>query len=303
MSTYTVERLANRGARHAFALLLQHIRSGDEPFVTYGTVARLLETKLRIPRVFPTHVGAVAGTMMDRIEAEDPDAPLINALVTRPSGIPGKGFGGYYDRRLREPGGRTWNKLSRSRKLEIVAQVRADVRRFDSWDSLYARLFGSPPPRMPRPKRYRERDGKPPETGRPLGVGESEEHRRLKEWAARNPVALGLARSMKGMEERGLLSGDRIDVLFSDGASFVAVEVKSTLSTDDDLQRGVYQCVKYRAVVEAQERPVPLSVRAMLLTERELPDELKARARELGVMLKVHALNPPRPDRTAAGRR
>jgi len=295
MSTYTVDRLARRGARHALALLLQHIQSGDEPFVTYGAIARLLEMRLRIPRVFPTHIGSVAGTMMDLIEEEDPDAPLINALVTRPNGVPGKGFGGYYNRRIRRDGERTWDKLSRGRKLEVVAEVRAQVRRYRDWDALYVRLFGAAPPPTPKPRRYRERDGKPPETDRPIGVGESDEHKRLKDWAVKNPVALGLAHAFKGTPEKGLLSGDRVDVLFTDGASFVAVEVKSILSTDDDLRRGVYQCVKYRTVVEAQESPVSVSVRALLLTERELPEDLKTRARELGVLYKVHTINKPRP--------
>lgn len=294
MSTYTVDRLAQRGACFALALLLQHIRDGDEPFVTYGGIARLLEVKLRIPRVFPTHIGSVAGTMMDLILREDPDAPLINALVTRPNGIPGKGFGGYYDRHIRHDGERTWDKLPLSRKMKVVADVRAEVRRYLKWDELYAELFGAAPVKASKTKRFKERDGKPAETDRPLGKGESLEHKQLKEWAVENPVALGLAKGFVGTPERGLLSGDRIDVLFTDGASFVAVEVKSILSTDDDLRRGVYQCVKYRAVVEAQERPVAVSVRTMLLTERELPDDLKTRARELDVLLKVRSINSPR---------
>jgi hypothetical protein len=300
MRTYSVPRLSARGARHALALLLQHIHSGDEPFVTYGAIARLLEARLKIPRVFPTHVGAVAGTMMDLIEEEEPDAPLINALVTRPNGIPGKGFGGYYDRRIRRDGERAWVNLSRGRKLDVVAQVRAQVRRYPDWNALYAKLFGTAPPEAPKPRRYRERDGKPAETTRPIGAGESDEHKRLKDWAVRNPAALGLAQAFKGTPEKALLSGDRIDVLFTDGASFVAVEVKSTLSTDDDLRRGVYQCVKYRAVVKAQESPVSVPVRAMLVTERELPEDLKTRARELGVLLRVHEINPRRPRRTPA---
>lgn len=293
MSTYTVDRLARRGARYALALLLQHIRDGDEPFVTYGAIARLLEMKLRIPRVFPTHIGSVAGTMMDLLLDEDPDAPLINALVTRPNGIPGKGFGGYYNSRIRRDGERTWDKLPLRRKLKVVAEVRAEVRRYPNWSALYAELFGAAPPKAPKAKRYKERDGKPAETDRPFGKGESPEHKRLKDWAVENLVALGLAKGFEGTPEKGLLSGDRIDVLFTDGASFVAVEVKSILSTDDDLRRGVYQCVKYRAVVEAQERPVAVSVRTMLLTERDLPDDLKTRARELDVLLKVHAINSP----------
>lgn len=293
MATYTVPKLAKRGARYAYQLLLQHVRDGDEPFVTYGAIARLLEEKLHIPRVFPTHIGWVAGEMMDRIESIDPDAPLINALVTRPTGIPGRGFGGYYDRILKPAGERGWKHLSDRRKLDVVAEIRGDVRAYPDWDKVYRAIYGGDPPRKPRPKKFTEKDGKPPETARAPGAGESDEHRRLKEWAVQNPQALGLAHAMKGTLEKGLLSGDRIDVLFTDGTSFVAVEVKSIRSGADDWQRGLYQCVKYRSVIAAQELPVAANVRALLLTEEELPEELKARARTLGVTLKVHALNPP----------
>lgn len=306
MSTYTVDDLANRGVRHALSLLLQHVEA-DEPFATYGAIARLLEAKLRIPRVFPTHIGAVAGRMMDQIEALDGDAPLINALVTRPNGIPGSGFGGYYDRRFRGPGERHWKALTHKRKLEIVEEIRTDVRRYPNWQKVYRKLFGAAPPSAPN-KRFTEKDGKPPETARPPGANESPEHLKLKKWAAANPVVLGLAASMKPEPEWGLLSGDRIDVMFSDGASFVAVEVKSIRSSDDDLRRGIYQCVKYRAVIEAQELPVVAPVRAMLLSERPLPKELQARARLLDVTLRVRAVNkspcrgrPPRA-RTAGAR-
>ena len=291
MSTYTVDSLSRRGARHALALLLQHIRDGDEPFVTYGSIARLLERRLRIPRVFPTHIGAVAGTMMDAIETVGLGAPPINALITRPSGIPGAGFGGYFDRLWRANGERHWDKLGRRRKLEVLEEVRIAVRQFDNWDAIYRQLYGAGPERVVRRKKFTERDGKPPETSRPSGAGESAEHRRLKDWAMANPGRLGLSSAMIGVPEQSLLSGDRIDVLFSDGANFVAVEVKSILSGEDDWQRGIYQCVKYRAVVMAQERPVPTTVRAILLTEQPLTPELAARARELDVIMRVHALD------------
>lgn len=293
MATYTVPKLAKRGARYAFQLLLQHVRDGDEPFVTYGAIARLLEQKLRIPKVFPTHIGWVAGEMMDRIEAIASGAPLINALVTRPTGIPGLGFGGYYDRILKPAGERGWKNMSDGRKLDVVATIRGDVRAYQGWDKIYRAIYGGDPPRRPRPKKFTEKDGKPPETARRPGASESDEHRRLKEWAVRNPQALGLPSAMKGIPEKGLLSGDRIDVLFTDGTGFVAVEVKSIRSGEDDWQRGLYQCVKYRSVIAAQELPVVANVRALLLTEEDLPEELKARARTLGVALKVHALNPP----------
>ncbi len=292
MATYTVERLARRGARHAFALILQHLRQGDEPFATYGSIARMLEARLRIPRIFPTHIGSVAGTMMDNILTVDPEAPLINALVTRPSGIPGDRFASYYDHYWRDDGERTWEKKSRAQRLAAIDDIRAAVRRYPDWDAVYRQLYGRVPPRMPRPKRFEERDGKPPETARRPGAGESPEHLRLKQWACRNPVALGLPQSMTGKCERPLLSGDRIDVVFHDANRFVVCEVKSCWSGPDDLQRGLYQCVKYRAVLMAQERPVPMSVDAILLTESRLPPEVETRARELDVALKVHRVNP-----------
>lgn len=294
MSTYAIDDLASRGSRYAFALLLQHIRDGDEPFVTYGSIAQYLEKRLHIPKIFSTHIGAVAGTMMDEIETIDTNAPPLNALITRPSGIPGKGFGGYYDRLWRENRSHYWSSLSTDRKLEVVRDIRAAVRVYPHWDSVYRKLYSTGPQRMPRSKSFTEADGKPPESSRAPGVGESQEHRRLKEWAVKNPEKLGLDPKMKGIPEQGLLSGDRVDVLFSDGKSFAAVEVKSILSSEDDWQRGLYQCVKYRAVIEAQERPVTTSVRAILLTERPLTAELKARAQEFYITLKVHALNRTR---------
>jgi hypothetical protein len=301
LSTYDLDDLRQRGPRHALALLLQHVAAGEEPFATYGAVAGLLERKLGIPTIFPTHIGAVAGALMDLVLEEDPDAPLINALVTRPDGLPGRGFGGYYDTYRRPEGARSWKKLSRGRRIEEVEAIRGEVRRYADWSSLYESLFGSPPEPEPVRKKYTERDGKPPETDRPPGGGESQEHQRLKAWACENPAALGLSAGMKGEPEAGLLSGDRIDVLFSSGTHLVAVEVKSILSGEDDWQRGVYQCVKYRAVLEAQNRPGAPQVRALLLTEEKLPPHLRERASLFGVKLKVHRLNESPPKRASAG--
>ena len=291
MPTYDLNDLRKRGPRYALALLLQHVAAGEEPFVTYGAIAELLECRLGIPTIFPTHIGSVAGALMDMVLEEDPGAPLINALVTRPNGVPGRGFGGYYDAYRRRPGARTWKRLSRNQRIEELEAIRGEVRRYPAWRSLYKSLFGSPPQREPVKKKYTERDGKPPETTRPLGRGESAEHKVLKSWACENPAALGLSADMKGDPEAGLLSGDRIDVLFASGSHLVAVEVKSILSGEDDWQRGIYQCVKYRAVLEAQNRPGAPKVRALLLTEERLPPALRERASVLGVQLKVYRLN------------
>lgn len=287
---YTVEWLREVGPRYLLALILEKLETMDEPFVTYGEVAKMLARELDIPNVFSTHPGGVAGSMMDRILEVDENAPPINALVTRASGIPGEGFAGYYDDLWRKSGGRRWLELPPKRMIEVVKEVREAVRDYDGWDDLFEEAFGDRPGPLDS-KVFTEEDGKPPEAAFPRGRGESEQHRRLKEWACANPRALGLGAGFQGFAEQIILSGDRIDVLFRRGAEFVVVEVKSALSSDDDLQRGIYQCVKYRAVLEATAMPVDTKVLAILLSEENLPPRLVQRARILGVVLKVHKIN------------
>jgi len=52
--------------------------------------------------------------------------------------------------------------------------------------------------------------------------------------------------------EYDLLSGDRLDVYFEcKKKKHVAVEVKPSTSPEGDVLRGIFQCVKYQAVMNA----------------------------------------------------
>ena len=70
-------------------------------------------------------------------------------------------------------------------------------------------------------------------------------------------------------------------------ARTVAIEVKSRDSDWADLRRGVYQCVKYRAVIAAQDIRRKPVVECWLVTEEPLPSDLKTLTRLLGVRTKV----------------
>ena len=65
----------------------------------------------------------------------------------------------------------------------------------------------------------------------------------------------------------------------------VAVEVKSRISNNADITRGLFQCIKYQAVLEAMLglEGKQKNVRTVLLLETELPDELKVVQHMLGV--------------------
>lgn len=84
------------------------------------------------------------------------------------------------------------------------------------------------------------------------GGGEGEEHKVLKEYICKHPESLGYSDVVHAETEHILPSGDRLDVYveLSDG-THVAIEVKPSISPDQDVTRGVFQCVKYYAVMEA----------------------------------------------------
>jgi hypothetical protein len=50
-----------------------------------------------------------------------------------------------------------------------------------------------------------------------------------------------------------LSSGDRLDVLFVNAQMRLAVEVKTRGAPAAEIQRGIYQCVKYRATLRAMQ--------------------------------------------------
>ena len=84
------------------------------------------------------------------------------------------------------------------------------------------------------------------------GTAESEAHRRLKDYIARHPEVIKLGKSLApGETEVVLPSGDTVDVLFQNTKLRIIVEVKSHISNEADLKRGLFQCVKYRAILKA----------------------------------------------------
>ena len=110
--------------------------------------------------------------------------------------------------------------------------------------------------------------------------GESEDHLQLKNYVRDHPEIIGLQNESAATEvEKKLLSGDRLDVSFKSSQHWTAVEVKSAKSHEDDLKRGVFQCVKYKAVMSAElvangKRKRDFEVEVILAVEGELKPDL-----------------------------
>ena len=81
------------------------------------------------------------------------------------------------------------------------------------------------------------------------------------------------------------MSQDRIDVLIATKNTSYAIEVKSEISNDDDIIRGVFQAVKYKAVLEAQGKinGDTTDVKSILVICRALPELAAKMAKILDV--------------------
>ncbi len=135
--------------------------------------------------------------------------------------------------------------------------------------------------------------------GTPYGrspVAESPEHEALRLWACNNPFDMtGDAGVSFSRTEHPLPSGDRVDAFHRSPETHWLIEAKSRRSGEQDLERGIYQCVKYRAVTEALRKNSgeDWEVRTILLTECDLSDRLKALARRHAVIHVTRHLEDP----------
>jgi hypothetical protein len=293
--SYTVKDLTARGIEPTMLLLLDRVQK--RATVNYGEIARMLPPKLGITRVFSTHIGKVAGELMDRIHARYTNVPLINLLVVNQgTGLPGEGCNWYLDQLLEVPSG-TAKNMPNAKRTSLIHSVWEEVYSYPKWEAVFKGIFGYPPKSAIEEglETFTEQDAKPGVWGGRSG-GESEQHKRLKQHVLENPKILGLVTSdiTSRTTEQDLLSGDSADVFFSTVAASYLVEVKSILSSPDDIKRGIYQCLKYRVVLAAQQEKNPDdgSVVARLVTELELPSDLLELARRLNVKTHIVRVNP-----------
>ena len=284
---YSRTDLVEVGRKYCLAMLIECQRLG-QPYITYGQLSSVIEKQTSITNIFDLHCGEVAGVMMNDLLEYDEDIPPINALVARQDGIPGRGVAGYINTAYPIETDGQWLKLTKERKLILLEKIRKEIRSYEYWDDALQTLYNvSAQDILPKTK-LGERDGK--RDG--LGGGESDEHKKLKCWVAKNPEKIGIPKRARllGIEHK-LLSGDVVDVVFTDGKAYWPVEVKSKISLTPDLEKGLYQCVKYREVLKAQQLPIESKVVPILVIERHLPSFLEARQKLLGLKVKVVSVN------------
>jgi hypothetical protein len=90
-----------------------------------------------------------------------------------------------------------------------------------------------------------------------------------------------------------LPSGDFLDVSFKYKNSWIAVEVKSKVSGQADIVRGIFQCVKYQAVLDAVllSQSKNQDANTILVLESKLPAHLRPLCNLLGIEV-IDGVNP-----------
>ncbi len=194
-----------------------------------------------------SYIGSVLGYIQDTIdklvEVSSKKIPSLNALVYKDSTeLPSEGFDYVY------PNYNTLNPVEKKTFIEGHNQKTFD---FPNWNWVLQEL--SLTPYVGCGNEYIEKTRASIAKGQYGKGGEGAEHKTLKEYVKNNPNSVGIKYAVQAIEEHTLLSADRIDVLFvlKDGAQ-VAVEVKPSTSPEDDIARGIFQCVKYKAVMDAE---------------------------------------------------
>jgi hypothetical protein len=128
--------------------------------------------------------------------------------------------------------------------------------------------------------------------------GESPEHIALKAYVREHPECVGASPEWGCDLEYALPSGDEIDVFFRSAQEWLAVEVKA--STSDrlprDYERGLYQTIKYQAVLAAMARAephrAPAKIRSVLVLQSQLPADYHALRAVLGITVFENVGNP-----------
>lgn len=227
-------KLYQERARAVLPILVRQAEARQPVF--YEALAQ--EVGMPNPRNLNYVLGCIGRTLNDLAEEWEDHVPPIEALVVnQQTRLPGPGFDGFLTEQ-----GETWSNKAERRAL--IESHWARIYAYPYWrevlDELEVAVTADAAANIIA------------RAGQTGGGGESPDHLALKELVRTNPHLVGLAIGDRaGETEYCLPSGDSIDVVFPQKRRAHAVEVKPASAAEADIARGLFQCVKYRAVLEA----------------------------------------------------
>ncbi len=266
------DKLYIQRARQALPLLVRQAKA-SEP-IYYSDLA--VEMGMPNPRNLNYVLGAIGNAIKTLAKREKTGPiPVINCLViNKADNLPGEGISWFIPKK-------SFDKQSKNKKKEIVKLLLSEIYTYPNWDWVLDQL-GLEPSKTEYKKKLQPKKNKK-NGGR--GGGESLEHKRFKNYIAKHPTLFGLPPSLKGLIEYELPSMDTVDVLFENGDEKIGIEVKSIISDVYDISRGLFQCVKYKSLIETEQivNDQLANCRVILALEGQLPNELISIKNQLGI--------------------
>lgn len=263
-------------AREVLKFLILHIQKfqGGNKHIYYGVLAEAIGyPQPYAGSGFANRIGYTLGAMGHLIEdivIDGCNPPYINSLVVaKSSNLPGDGIKEFYF---------DYPFLTTEKKRDFISSEVQRIFDFGNrWEKLLYELKIKP----------RDEEGIVTSSlYNPYGSEGSPAHRALRNYIFEHPEFFGITPLYK-YREYPLKSGDAIDVLFEMSDEMLGIEVKSGRSGMDDYERGIFQCVKYQAVLEAENKiqSNAKTVRIFLVLEDSLPKKLIRMRDKLGIIV------------------
>lgn len=237
------KKLYQKRAKKALPVLVRQAEAGKKIF--YSHLAE--ELGMPNPRNLNYPLGSIGKTLQELGESWKEKIPPIQCLVVnKDTELPGEGISDFISDFISHK--KEFRKLSKEEKDDLVSYLLKKISDYDEWDSVLEALELEPAP-IPESA---IQEVKKSASSRRGGGGESIEHKKLKQYIANNPQSIGIRiRNRETKIEKDLPSGDFMDVSFENKHRWIGVEVKPKTAGKEDIERGLYQCVKYQAVMDA----------------------------------------------------
>lgn len=230
------DKLYQVRARQVLPLLVRQAKAQNT--ITYLELAN--EVGMPNARNLNYVLGSIGRTLQNLSKHWKEIVPPIQCVVVnKQTNFPGNGVGWFI-------GINQFSRLSKENQKAALRSALADVYTYRRWDAVLRKLgllaaTGKFEPMLNGAANLR-------------GTGEGEAHKKLKQFIAGYPKSIGLeAHPDEVSIEFPLPSGDRVDVLFRYGERLIAVEVKPENAPASDVTRGLFQCIKYQVVLEADQ--------------------------------------------------
>lgn len=238
--------------------------------IYYSDLAKILE--MPNPRNLNYVLGVIGNAMKELSLSTDIKIPPIQCIaIGKRTNLPGDGISWFIDIA-------DYSTRSPSQQKEFLDAMLAEIYLFPFWREVL-HILGLDPVQIDLQEELYK-------AGKIKSGGESESHKKFKEFVSKNPLILGLKNSLPdGILEYVLPSADVIDILFIDQSLKIGVEVKSHISPPEDILRGIFQCVKYKHLIEAVQitnNQLPNS-RVILALEGKLPEKYVITKNLLGI--------------------